>query len=168
VRIYLDSSALLKRVIEEPDSAALVSVLDRWHADGELFVCSSLGWVEVARGLRARVLDLAEDAVAGNCETALSGVHDRPITADVVALARRLRPRVLRSLDAIHVASALLTDVDLVVAYDERLRHAATENGLRTSAPAELVAEDAADELTGTDASAQAIQPTPPRPATRG
>ncbi len=50
-------------------------------------------------------------------------------------MARRLGPPVLRSLDAIHLASALLTDVDVLVVDDERLLGAARHHGLTTASP---------------------------------
>lgn len=69
-------------------------------------------------------------------EDALSGIAERPITADVVSLARRIEPNVLGSLDAIHLATAVLLDVDTLVTYDARLATAARYNGLAVSAPA--------------------------------
>ena len=53
----------------------------------------------------------------------------------VVSLARRIGPITLRSLDAIHLATATLIDADLVIAYDERLLLAAEELGFATASP---------------------------------
>jgi predicted nucleic acid-binding protein len=63
-------------------------------------------------------------------------VAERPVTGEVVALARRLGPSSLRSLDAIHLASALAVDADVVLTYDDRLAEAVESHGLRTLAPA--------------------------------
>lgn len=135
MRVYVDSSALLKRVLAEAESDAL-GLLLAGHADrGSALVCSSLGWIEVARALRARAADSDDGSVDGWCDTALSGVLERPIDAEVVALARRLGPPALRSLDAVHLASALLTDTDVLVAYDRRLLDAAVHHGLSTASP---------------------------------
>ena len=68
-------------------------------------------------------------------DVALSGILELPIDGRVVALHRRLTPRVLRSLDAIHLASAALADAEVVVAYDEWLLAAAREHGFRPSSP---------------------------------
>ena len=68
-------------------------------------------------------------------EVSLSGVLEKPITAEVIALARRLNPPVLRSLDAIHLATALLVDADVILAYDLRLIEAAAEHKIRTLSP---------------------------------
>lgn len=68
-------------------------------------------------------------------EIALSGLVEGPISPDVIALARRLRPPVLRSLDAIHLSSALLLDVDRMVTYDQRMAAAAAHHGIQVEAP---------------------------------
>lgn len=68
-------------------------------------------------------------------DAALSGVAEHPVSAEVVALARRVPPDVLLSLDALHLASALLLDADLVLTYDERLGAAFTTNGLTVGSP---------------------------------
>jgi len=53
----------------------------------------------------------------------------------VIDIAQRLGPATIRSLDAIHLASASLLGADLVCAYDERMLAAAEELGFRTSSP---------------------------------
>ncbi len=134
MRLYLDSSAALKRVVAEPESAGLVARLDKHHTQGDVFVSSSLAWIEVARALRSlRGATLAE--VADEVDAALSGVAEHPLVAEVVALARRVNPAVLRSLDAIHLASALLLDADVVLTYDQRLAAACIDGGLAVAAP---------------------------------
>lgn len=59
------------------------------------------------------------------------------ITADICESAARLEPATLRSLDAIHLATALGLgdDLDAVVVYDDRLLESARSYGLRTIAP---------------------------------
>lgn len=134
MRVYLDSSAVLKRVLAEPESADLVATIDKHHLEGDALVSSSLAWIEVARALRSlRHTTLAE--VADDADAALSGVAEYPVGAEVVALARRLNPAVLRSLDAIHLASAVLLDAAVVLTYDQRLAAACLEAGLAVVAP---------------------------------
>jgi predicted nucleic acid-binding protein len=58
-----------------------------------------------------------------------------PIDGDVVHLARHLEPPALRSLDAIHLATALLAEVDAVATFDRRLAVAAAGYGLDVVAP---------------------------------
>ena len=134
MRAYVDSSALLKRVVDEDHSSALVASLQSSAQHGDAQVSSSLAWVEVTRALRARLPD--DLAALELSDIALSGILEIPIDAEVVALARRLTPRTVRSLDAIHLASALLVDADVVVGYDQRLLAAARDLGLRPSSPA--------------------------------
>lgn len=46
-----------------------------------------------------------------------------------------LEPRVLRSLDAIHLATAVLINADLMLSYDDRLTDAAGHNGIAIETP---------------------------------
>ncbi|MGH3588400.1 MAG: type II toxin-antitoxin system VapC family toxin [Pseudonocardia sp.] len=135
MRVYVDSSALLKRVIAERESAVLVAALDVHHGDGDFLLSSSLAWIEVSRALRTR-FGHRLSRVASDVDAAMSGVAEHPLHPEVVSLARRVRPHALRSLDAIHLASALLVDADLVLTYDDRLRQACEENGLPVAMPA--------------------------------
>jgi len=134
VIVYVDSSALVKRVIAEAESDAVEEALTSYVAADDALVSSALAWVEVERAVRAALPD--QDAeIGGIVLAALAGVGERPITQDVVSLARRIEPRVLRSLDAIHVATAVLRDVDVVMTYDDRLADAARSNSLRVVTP---------------------------------
>ncbi|UPK73121.1 type II toxin-antitoxin system VapC family toxin [Nocardioidaceae bacterium SCSIO 66511] len=132
MRVYLDSSALLKRVVAEQETGALQGVVSVHRANGDSLLASSLAWVEVSRALR-RTLS-AERAVDA-ADAALAGVLERPITADIIALARRLDAPLLRSLDAIHLASLLLLDADVMLTYDDRLADACRAHGIPTRAP---------------------------------
>lgn len=133
-RVYLDSGAVIKRVVAEAESVALVDALDTHHAQGDLLVSSSLAWIEIGRALRRRDPG-RRSRVAVEVEAALSGVAEYPIVPEVVSLARRLGPDALRSLDAIHLASAVLADADLVLTYDDRLATGCAEIGLPVSRP---------------------------------
>jgi uncharacterized protein len=133
VHIYVDSSALIKRAIEEPESDALDETLEAHVADDDVLVASSLAWVEVTRTIRA--VAQPENDINDLIESALSGVAERPIAADVVSLARRISPESLRSLGAIHLATAVLLDAELIVTYDNRLEAAARYNGLAVAKP---------------------------------
>lgn len=59
----------------------------------------------------------------------------REVTADVVSVARRIGPGSPRTLDAVHLASAVPVDADVVIAYDARLAAACRSQGLAVSAP---------------------------------
>lgn len=133
MRVYFDSSALIKRVVAEPESDALVDFLDDCYDRDDVLASSSLAWVEVSRAVLARVKSPGDAGAL--IDDAMSGVDERPMSADVISVARRIEPMVLRSLDALHLASAVVIDADLVVTYDDRLADACRRNALAVAAP---------------------------------
>jgi len=134
MRVYLDSSALLKRVIEEPESEHLRVALRGKVEERAVLVSSRLASVEVSRAIRMR-FGIGYSAAGDFVNDAMSGVAEYPVGDEVVSLSQRLNPHRLRSLDAIHVASAMLLDADLLVTYDDRMVDAGQRNGLRCTAP---------------------------------
>ena len=128
--IYLDSSALLKLLYEERESAAL----DEWlSAQSDVPVVSSeLAKVEVVRACRRINPDALPEARA-----LLAGLDLIPLTSDVLDEAADVGDTLLRSLDAIHLASALSirADVSAFVAYDLRLGDAAAVAGVVSVRP---------------------------------
>jgi predicted nucleic acid-binding protein len=133
MRVYVDSSALLKRVVPEDESAELLSFLDAHYQQDDLLTSSGLAWIEVSRAVMSR----ARSPIAANdlIDEAMSGIDERPLTADVISVARRVEPLILRSLDAIHLTTAILIDADLVVTYDDRLADACRRNSLAVASP---------------------------------
>ncbi|MBI4269493.1 MAG: type II toxin-antitoxin system VapC family toxin [Candidatus Rokubacteria bacterium] len=129
--VYLDSSALVKLVVREPESAALVEFL-RPHAER---VSSALALTEVPRALRRGGFGSAERrrARAVLARVALVDVDRRALAAAAV-----LPPPALGSLDAIHLATALALREDLaaLVTYDRRLAAAAERLEVEVRAPA--------------------------------
>jgi predicted nucleic acid-binding protein len=125
--LYLDSSASLKLVREERESAALAEFLAR--ADGAL-ATSRVGVVELRRvARRGNASSDRADALAGSLEII-------ELDSTVEGFAVRL-PAELRALDAVHLASALASREPLrgFVCYDRRLAEAAAREGLRVIAP---------------------------------
>jgi predicted nucleic acid-binding protein len=125
---YLDSSALVKLAVEEPESGALRRYLRKRRP----LVSSALARTEV---LRALLLEGDEGiargrAVLGRVE--LVRVNDLVLNAAGV-----LAPPELRSLDAIHLATfgELGADVGEIITYDERMRAAASSLGFKVAAP---------------------------------
>jgi predicted nucleic acid-binding protein len=133
MRVYFDSSALIKRVVAEAESDELIDYLDARYERGDLLASSALAWVEVSRVVLARVRKPADagDLIDG----AMSGIDERPMTGEVVSVARRIEPLVLRSPVALHLATAVLIDADLVVTYDDRLADACRRNALAVASP---------------------------------
>lgn len=125
--VYLDSSAIVKLAIEEPESAALRRTL---RGRTEL-VSSALARTEVARTLLPEGRAAVERGEAVLERIELARVNDR-----VLRLAGELTPHGLRSLDAIHLATAkLLERVKLVVTYDARMAEAARAMKWKVAAP---------------------------------
>lgn len=135
MRVYLDSSALIKRAVLEDESRALVDELDRFHGDQALLVSTSLAWAEVSRALRNRSNGSYKDVV-DDLWQAMLGVAEHPLDNEIMNLARRVEPNRLRSLDAIHLAAAIALDADVMVTYDDRLAEAADVNGIAVRTPA--------------------------------
>lgn len=135
MRVYLDSSAIIKRAIDEPESADLERVVRR-HSTGEsILLASALATIEVSRALRSRLDEHPPAQLVDLLEAALGGIAECGISSQVIGVARRLGPTGLRSLDAIHLATASIVAADLVIAYDHRLLRAADELGFRTASP---------------------------------
>lgn len=129
--IYLDSSALVKLVVTEPESAALLELLAAWPDR----VSSGLALTEVPRAIRRAGLGAAERRRAQHVLARLVLVD---VDRRIVTRAAPLDPPALRTLDAIHVATALLLGDDLgaLVTYDARLAAAARRAGLEILTPA--------------------------------
>lgn len=126
---YLDTSALVKLVAPEPESA----VLRQWlEARAEALVTSDLARTELFRAVR-RVLPKS----APLARQVLDTLTVLRLETSVFEEAARLEPTGLRSLDALHLAAALLLDDDLlgVVTYDERLAEATRLLGYPVLAP---------------------------------
>lgn len=131
--IFLDSAAIVKMIRREAESAALETWLAR-HADKEL-VASALVLTEVPRALRR-----SDPGRLAAVPTVLARLDRVPVDDTVLATAAAYADPMLRTLDAIHLASAQsLTleglTVTAFVTYDKRLLTAAADIGLAVAAP---------------------------------
>ncbi len=124
----MDASAYVKLIVAEPQSVALHRELARWSG----WTSSALLGVEAVRACRR-----LGEAVADSAEASLSDIALVPMDDAVLTIARRLDPSELRSLDAIHLATALSIGADLgaLFSYDDRLTAAGIAAGLRVLAP---------------------------------
>jgi uncharacterized protein len=127
--VYLDASAFVKLAVEEPETAAL----RRFLADrGQRRVSSALLRTEALRAVRHLGAEALATVREGLRRVDLVGIDDRILDA-----AGTLEPRVLRTLDAIHVATAMAVgdDLEAIITYDERMVESARLLGLSTATP---------------------------------
>jgi predicted nucleic acid-binding protein len=125
---YLDSSALVKTVVEEPETEALM----RWLAGKDRLTACALVRVEVVRAVR-----VSDPAAVPRARRAVRTLALIRLDDDLYESAADLEPPLLRSLDALHLAAALGVGPDLagVVTYDGRLAEGARTLGLPVEAP---------------------------------
>jgi predicted nucleic acid-binding protein len=128
--IYLDSAALVKLVRVEQATLELVQWLN--GESGVPLVCSVLAEVEVTRAIRR----VAPDALPAVPAT-LARLYRLEIDATIRSSAAALAEPSLRTLDAIHVATAasLGDELQAFVTYDQRLLQTAGELGLPVTSP---------------------------------
>jgi predicted nucleic acid-binding protein len=128
--VYLDSSALVKLVVTEPESSALMEFL---RSQSER-VSSAVALVEVPRALRRAGFGASERRRSREVMARIALVD---VDRRILAAAAAVDPPALRTLDAIHLATALAVreDVATIVTYDRRLAAAAERVHLEVSVP---------------------------------
>jgi predicted nucleic acid-binding protein len=126
---YLDASAIVKLVVGETATAALVG-----HIGDASLITSEISEVEVPR---AAYLRTGAEATVRHAEEVLARFNLVPLDEEIRRDAARARPAELRSLDAIHLASCLRVakHIEAVVVYDKRLAKALRAQDLRVDAP---------------------------------
>lgn len=127
--VFLDSSALVKLVIREPETPAL----RRYLAPRPERIACQLVRTEVPRAVR----HFGPGALA-RARSVLQRIQIVRLDDDLLDAAAIIDPAVVRSLDAIHLATAqlLARELEAVVTYDSRMRTAAARLGLMVAAPA--------------------------------
>ncbi len=125
---YVDASALVKLILDEPDARPM----RRWYVEAERVACSVVGLIETRRAV-ARIVDAPE-----RVDHLLRGVISLELDDVTRTAASSMPPQTLRTLDAIHLAAAsgLRTELDAFVTYDDRLAAAARAVGLPVIRPA--------------------------------
>ena len=126
---YVDASALVKLLVDESGSPGMA----RWYVEAERVVSSRIGIVETRRAVERR----AVDTDTGLVDRVLSSVEIFELDADIGRAAATVGPSALRTLDAIHLATALaIPGIEAFVTYDDRLADAARALGLPVISPA--------------------------------
>lgn len=129
--LYLDSSAIVKLILPEPETDTLFQLL-RGYPER---VTSAISRVEVLRAVKRAG---EEKQRLRRAEEVLARLGLIRVDPEVLETAAKLGPESLRSLDAIHLATALSLEEQLgaMVVYDKRLSDAAKANGIDVLAPA--------------------------------
>ena len=127
---YVDASALAKLVMEESGSAAMV----QWFVEAECVLTSRLGVIETHRAVARQDAGLDPARV----DRVLRSIEVFELDAGIARHAASVGPASLRTLDAIHLATALAlgAELDAFVTYDDRLAEAARAVGLPVVRPA--------------------------------
>jgi predicted nucleic acid-binding protein len=129
--IYLDSSALIKLALAEPETGALTSFLAA--RSEQALVSSSLHRAEVLRAIWR-----AEPGALPRAQRMIRRVSLVTLSHDLLDNAATIPPAGLSTTAAIHLASALALKRDLTafVSYDKLLLAAAESAGLPVASPA--------------------------------
>lgn len=128
--LYLDSSAIVKLINPEPETEALFEYLEAWPD----LISSEMARVEVLRAARR----ISEEApLLQRAGHVLETIHLVEISPEILSKAGKLEPVSLRTLDAIHLSTALELRPDLgaFIAYDQVLLKAARFHSLITESP---------------------------------
>jgi predicted nucleic acid-binding protein len=128
--IYLDSCAVIKLIVDEPDSPALEAHLE---SSEDTWVSSEIVVVEVHRALHRLQLR----AQAKEISNLLLGDLTLLGVGKILTAASDLEGQHLRSLDALHLATAVSLKPQLheFVTYDKRLAEAAADAGFIVTSP---------------------------------
>ena len=124
---YVDASALVKLVLVEPESPAVY----RWFTEAPRIATSRIGIVETVRASSRREHDPAHR------DQVLRDVEVIDLDPAIAGVAAAIAPSAIRTLDAIHLATALalMPELDAFVTYDDRLADAARALGLPVVRP---------------------------------
>ncbi|WP_406688725.1 type II toxin-antitoxin system VapC family toxin [Saccharopolyspora sp. ID03-671] len=127
---YLDSAAIVKLVHAEAESQALRKWLDARAETG--WVSSVLAEIETSRVLARH----APQAI-GRLHPVLDLIELIEIDSCIRILAQTVKPAAVRTLDALHLATALRRkdEITSLVTYDKRLADAARDSGLPVDIP---------------------------------
>lgn len=126
--VYLDSSAAVKLIVREAESEALAV----WLSPHDVLASSALLRAELLRAVRR-----GEPGKVGEARAALTGFALRSVDDDILDAAGEIAPSTIRSLDAIHLATALrlADELEAIVTYDQRMIEGARALGLPVASP---------------------------------
>lgn len=122
----------MKLVAEEAETDALAV----WLRDHPVRITSVLSRVEVLRAARRAAAATNDDAVIARASAVMTSIAITDVTGAIADRAGAVGPPILRSLDAVHLATGILAGpLEAFVAYDDRLAEAARAIGLAVAQP---------------------------------
>jgi predicted nucleic acid-binding protein len=126
--LYVDTSVLGRVLLDEPDTAAIRRELGHF----ERHISSRLVRVELHRlGLLKDMLEYVDELLSGNVLI--------PLDETILTAAETIAPSVVRTLDAIHLATAVRLagagQLDALMTYDKQLAEGAREHGITVLSP---------------------------------
>lgn len=122
---YVDTNILLQDLIDHPDASGVVAESFRFQNQGDILVSSVLTVVEIDR-----VLLRHGGSQTHITSTLLRGLDLLAITPDVIDLARVIPVKFLKTLDSLHLATAIISRCDAVITRDQQFARACEEIGL--------------------------------------
>lgn len=124
---YLDPSAIVKLIASESGSDGML----RWYVESDRIVTNRIGIIETRRAVERR------DHDPDRLMAVLGRLDVLELDAQIGYRAAELRPAKLRTMDAIHIATALIIgELDAFITYDDRQAEAARLVGLPVIRPA--------------------------------
>ena len=128
--VYVDTSAAMKLLVEEKESATLADHLQRRAEGGDTLVASLLLHTELHCAANRRPEHIEHESVSDVLSAiALVDIESGDLTT------APLLPGRLRSADAIHLATALRLNARAMVVYDSELRAASRAAGIEALSP---------------------------------
>lgn len=125
MKLYVDTNILLQDLIDHPDTSGVAKESFRFHNQGNTLASSVLTAVEIDR-----VLLRHGGSRTHITPTLLRGLDLLAITPAVIDLARVIPVKFLKTLDSLHLASAIISRCDAVITMDQQLARACEEIGL--------------------------------------
>ena len=123
--IYLDSSALVKLLVQEAGSSEVESFIGSSLTSEEVLVTSRLTGLELSR------FAFREGLPQGNVEQVMELLDEVDVTEEVIRAAKEIRHHT-KSLDAIHLGTAELLQVDFLATFDKHLADVAIRMGIES------------------------------------
>lgn len=157
--LYVDTSAMLKLLVREAESAAIERELLQWSE----LATSVITEIELPRAAARAREERADAVIDGSIvlQGVLASAAIIPLSENIVATARSVRPVRVGALDAIHIASATSLGKQLagVATYDKRMQEALQLLGVSVIAPEDADTDDGTP--TDTSVSPSSDQQTP-------